>query len=450
MIERWIRRGSVLWRRQGRERARVRVRALRRRVATVAGAVLLGLVALAFAAVADVAQSGFARFAATWTYVPLVLTPLAFAAVVAITRRWAPEARGSGIPQVIAAGQTGDRALAARLVSIVTAAKKLVLTIVMLLVGGSVGREGPTVQVSAGIMVWIHRVLRVPITPGVLIAGGAAGVAAAFNTPLAGVAFAIEELAAAYEQRVAIMVMGAVMISGLTSLGIAGDYVYFGTMQSTLNLRAVLLIAPLAGVLGGLAGGGFSRVVLAFVGGEGNVARAMRARPIVFAGLCGLIVAALGVATHGQTWGTGYGATRVLVEGGAASPWFGPAKLLATLATTLSGAPGGIFAPSLAVGAGFGHLLAPVFPHDPAGAIVVLGMVAYFVGVVRAPFTAIIIVSEATAGRGMILPMFATALIADATSALVCKQRLYHGLALPFLRMAKAPAEATAQSSSSS
>jgi H+/Cl- antiporter ClcA len=114
------------------------------------------------------------------------------------------------------------------LISLRTAWAKLCGTIAMLLAGDSVGRERPTVQISAALMVAVHRWLRVPVTAGVIIAGGAAGVAAAFNTPLAGVAFAIEELAAAFEQKVAVMVMLAVMISGLVSLGLAGDYVYFG------------------------------------------------------------------------------------------------------------------------------------------------------------------------------------------------------------------------------
>ena len=102
-------------------------------------------------------------------------------------------------------------------------------------------------------------------------------------------------------------------------------------------------------------------------------------------------------------------------------------------ATTLSGTPGGIFAPSLGVGAGIGNLLTPLFGDQPAGAIVVLGMVAYFVGVVRAPLTAVIIISETTASRGLILPLFATALIADAAGALMCRERLYHGLSKAFL-----------------
>ena len=216
-------------------------------------------------------------------------------------------------------------------------------------------------------MVAIHRILRVPVGAGVLIAGGAAGVAAAFNTPLAGVAFAIEELAAAYEQKVAVLVMAAVMIAGLVSLGIAGDYVYFGTMGQTLSVRTVLLVTPIAGIVGGAAGGLFSRIVLDCAAPARAWMIALKRRPVMFAAGCGLVVAMLGIVSGGATWGTGYETTRQLVESHGQPLWFGPAKFLAALATTLSGAPGGVFAPSLAVGAGVGNLLAVLFPHEPAG-----------------------------------------------------------------------------------
>ncbi len=407
--------------------------ALRRRLATGVGAVVLGLAALAFARAGDLAHQLFARLDAAAPYAPLVLTPALFAFVVWVTRR-VPEARGSGIPQVIAAARDPERDGIGPLVSLRTAAAKALLTFLMLAGGASVGREGPTVQLSAAIMVAVHRLLRVPISAGVLIAGGAAGVAAAFNTPLAGVAFAIEELAAAYEQRVAVLVMAAVMIAGLVSLGIAGDYVYFGTMGQTLGLQAVLVVTPVAGILGGVSGGLFSRIVLAFADASAPWLVRIKARPVLFAAGCGALVAVLGVTSGGATWGTGYAATRLLVEGHGQPWWFGPAKFVAALAATLSGAPGGVFAPSLAVGAGVGNLLTGLFPHSPPGAIVVLGMIAYFVGVVRAPLTAVVILSETTASRGLIIPLFAAALLADGAGALVCRERLYHGLARAFVR----------------
>lgn len=403
------------------------------RVAAVSGAILLSLVAILFATCGEVAQHAFRTVAQTHPLSPIIISPAIFMVVVYATRRWVPAARGSGIPQVIAAGHNPELAAKGPLVSLRSAAAKFAGTLMMLLGGASVGREGPTVQISAALMVAVHRWLRVPVSAGVVIAGGAAGVAAAFNTPVAGVAFAIEELSSAFEQKVAVFVMAAVMISGLVSLGLSGDYVYFGVMSEKMPVRDMLLIAPLAGVIGGVAGGLFSRGLIAMSSSVSPLLAHARAHPVLFAGACGLIVAISGVVTAGLTWGTGYETTRDLLAGHHAPLIFGPAKFIAALATALSGAPGGIFAPSLSVGAGLGSLLSQLAPFAPPGAVVLLGMAGYFTGVVRAPLTASIIMMEMTAERSMILPLFATALIADWISSLVCQPKLYHALSKQFL-----------------
>ncbi|MBB5280530.1 chloride channel protein [Pacificimonas flava] len=410
----------------------------RRRLAMGGGAVTIGLVALAFASLADAASEMFGAFAETYVWAPLIVTPLGFAAITWITRRAFPGAAGSGIPQVIAAAQNPKQAVGV-LLSVRTAIMKLLLTVAALFCGASVGREGPTVQVSAAILTWFHRIFRAPMRVSMLIAGGAAGVAAAFNTPLAGVTFAIEELADAYEQRVALLVMTTILIAGMVSLGLAGDYVYFGVIGERLKVDAVLRIAPVAGVIGGLTGGLFARMVLNLGAIRDRWFPQLTERPVLWAMACGVLVAVLGVVT-GATWGTGYASARAILEGGDAPYWFGPAKFLTTFATAAAGLPGGIFAPSLTTGAGLGVLLRPLFPNDPAGAVVLLGMVAYFTGVVRAPLTAVIIIVEATASRGLILPLFLAALIAHATSALVCKERLYDGLSKPWRRSLAASA----------
>jgi H+/Cl- antiporter ClcA len=280
----------------------------------------------------------------------------------------------------------------------------------------------------------------VPVTAGVIIAGGAAGVAGAFNTPLAGVAFAIEELANAFEQRVALLVMTAILIAGIVSLGLAGDYVYFGTMPATIGLGRTLVVAPVAGILGGVSGGLFARLVLAITYRRERYLGPLAHRPVAWALLCGVAIALIGIATQ-VTWGTGYSEARAAIEGAPESLWFGPGKFVATLLSTVAGLPGGIFSPSLATGAGVGNLLCLLFPHDPRGAVVLLGMVAYFTGVVRAPLTAVIIIVEATASRGMILPLFAASLFADGSARLVCKDKLYHALAREFLSRPSAKPE---------
>ena len=399
------------------------------RLAATVGALILGLVALGFAWASDQAMRLFAHLVARWPYAPLALTPLGFGLLAWLTRRYSPPSRGSGIPQVLAAAGNMDGAVRRGLITLRTAAFKILATIAALAIGGSVGREGPTVQVGAAIMTAAHRWLRIPLTSAVAIAGGAAGVSAAFNTPLAGVAFAIEELAAAYEQRLAMLVMAAVMISGFVSLSVAGDYVYFGTVTQSLAVMRALPIALVAGVIGGAFGGLFSRLLL-----DGpRWITPLRRRPILSAAACGLIVAGVGIASGGLTWGTGYAGARTLVEGGHQPLSFAPAKFLATLATSLSGVPGGIFAPSLAVGAGLGGWISLLFPHDPGGAVAILCMIAYFTGVVRAPLTAVVIVSEMTADRAMLLPLFAAAIVADFTAKLVSPERLYHGLSKAFV-----------------
>lgn len=300
----------------------------RRRFATVIGAVLVGLTALLFARCADEAMAFFNGATASVPWLPFLITPLGVFALAALTKWWTPEARGSGIPQVIAAARDPGGPIEP-LISLKTGFAKLAMTLGALLVGASVGREGPTVQVSASILAKVHRAFRVPITAGVIIAGGAAGVAGAFNTPLAGVAFAIEELANAFEQRVAMLVMTAILISGMVSLGVAGDYVYFGAMAETLGVSRVLVIAPIAGFVGGIAGGLFARIVLSVTRNRRRYFGPLATRPLLWALLCGLGIAAIGVAI-GMTWGTGYAASKAIVEGARAPWYFGPAKFAAT------------------------------------------------------------------------------------------------------------------------
>ena len=106
---------------------------------------------------------------------------------------------------------------------------------------------------------------------------------------------------------------------------------------------------------------------------------------------------------------------------------------MATLISYISGIPGGVFAPSLAIGAGLGQNIAQIIPYVPLGAVVVLGMVAYFAGVVQAPVTAFVIVMEMTDNHDMIVQLMATSLLAAGCSKVVCRKPLYRALADQFI-----------------
>ncbi|ERF85129.1 chloride channel protein [Bradyrhizobium viridifuturi] len=415
----------------------------RRRAIFLLGGIAVGAAAVALAQLADWAQIAFAALVSHFRYASLLLTPVGFALSVFLTNRFFQNAQGSGIPQAIAARHLTDQTARESLVSLRIAAGKVLLTLLGLLCGASVGREGPTVQIGASIMFALGR-FSPRRQPGLILAGAAAGVAAAFNTPLAGIVFGIEEMSRAFETRTSSLIIGAVIAAGLTSLALMGNYTYFGTSATGLRNGADWLAVPLCGVAGGLAGGLFSRILIAMARGFANpVGRAIKRYPVGFAAICGLAAAICGIASDGAIYGTGYQQVKSALETGSQLPAsFSVWKFLATTFASISGIPGGIFAPSLAVGAGLGSNIAPLFHGAPLPAIMLLGMVSYFAGVVQAPITAFVIVTEMTDNHAMVVPLMAAALIAHASSRLICKEGVYHALAKGFIDRA-APAQKT-------
>ena len=403
-----------------------------------------GATAVGFARLSDAALELF-HFATQRTFLWAWLAPpLGLALVAWLTQSLFPGTRGSGIPQTIAALCLPNTEARDKLLSLRIAIGKLILTVAALLSGASIGREGPTVQIGASIMHSLRRFTRfsaADVDRGLILAGGAAGIAAAFNTPLAGIVFAIEELSRSFEERTSGTIYTTVIIAGVTSVALVGNYTYFGLTQASLTSPRMWLVVPVCGLLGGLAGGVFSRCMLALRRSLPGVLGRFKAHsPVRFAFLCGLMVALIGWASSGATFGTGYDAARAIVQQEVIpANSFALLKALATLASYVTGIPGGIFAPSLAVGAGLGGTLSVYLPYAPGGAIVLLTMAAYFAGVVQAPLTALVIVSEMTGNRDLTLPLMAVTLIGRGASALVCRESLYRALAVQFL-----PAQAEA------
>ena len=402
------------------------------------GAIATGAVAVAFAKGSDAALWLFHWFAAQTPVWAWLAPPLGLALVAWLAGSVFPGTRGSGIPQTIAALSLTDPEARDRLLSMRIATGKLLLTLVALASGASIGREGPTVQIGASIMHSLRRFTRfsaADVDRGLILAGGAAGIAAAFNTPLAGVVFAIEELSRSFEERTSGTIYTAVILAGITSVALVGNYTYFGSNQASLTTAGMWVAVPACGLAGGFAGGLFSRCMLAVRRNlPGRLGRFRDGAPVRFALLCGFAVALIGWASGGATFGTGYGEARGIVQQTMSQPAsFALLKALATLASYATGIPGGIFAPSLAVGAGLGGTLSHWLPYAPAGAVVLLTMAAYFAGVVQAPLTALVIVSEMTGNRDLTLPLMAVALTGRAASSLVCRESLYRALSVQFL-----------------
>jgi len=409
-----------------------------RRGTFLIGGLAVGAVAVIMAWMADHAQALFSQAHQAHPYAALAATPLGFGFSVWLARKYFPNSQGSGIPQVIAAFPMSNHATREKLVSMRVAVGKIIVMCVGMLFGASTGREGPTVQVGAAIMHAIGR--HSPFRQsGFLLAGGAAGVAAAFNTPLAGIVFGIEELSRSFEAKTSGLIIGAIVAAGLTSFAVFGDYAYFGATSARLPLGAGWLALVAGAVLGGFTGGLFIRCVNIFMPGRrgwlGVLGDSTRRRPIVFAMLCGLGVALCGLGGDLSVFGTGYAQARAVVHSqGGIDVFFGPLKFVATMLSAMSGIPGGVFSPSLAIGAGEASALHLLFPHLALSALALICMVAYLTGVTQAPITAFVIVAEMTNDHAMVVPLMLAALIANFVSRQLSTDGFYHTLAQNFLR----------------
>jgi len=392
-------------------------------------AIAVGLVAAGFALLSSGADHFYHRLYQDTPYIAYALTPLGLAFIAWLTRKYFSGAEGSGIPQAIAAISMKHNSLRTKVLSLRIAAAKIMLTCMGLLCGASIGREGPTVHVGASIMYSLRHFKFFrgqDMTRGLILAGGAAGISAAFNTPLAGVMFAIEEMSRSYEDKTTGTLLIAVIIAGVTALAILGNYTYFGSTSVNLTLAQVWPAVLLCGIAGGLLGGIFS---MSLIHGSHRIAPLISAYPVRIAFICGLILSIIGFLSGGSTYGTGYEEAKQLMAGEEVIAGFSLYKMFATVASYLSGIPGGIFAPSLSIGAGLGADLASLFHNIPISGMVLLGMVGYFTGVVQTPVTAFIIVMEMNDTPSMILPLMATALLAKGLSHLICPTPIYQALA---------------------
>jgi chloride channel protein, CIC family len=391
---------------------------------TVAIGGLCGLAAVAFHLAIDLfsrlaidpALSAPGRSWIPWT----LLVPAAGGLVSGlILDRVVPNARGSGIPQVklAYAGRSGP--LRAR-----DSLGKFFLSALQIGTGSSLGREGPTVQICAGIASKVGRLAGVSPqnVRRLLPVGAAAGIAAAFNAPIAAVTFTIEEVVGKLDQTVLSGVVVAAAFAAIVERSVLGTAPVFGFpgAYGLEHASSLLLYAALGLVCAGLA--------LAFTESLLALRRRFRAAPHRWAhpaigGLAtGLLaVAALGLLGVRGVTGGGYATLGEALAGKLGLVVLVSLcvlKIAATVFSYSSGGAGGIFAPSLFIGAmaggAVGTLDVALLHHstDSLGAFALVGMGAVFAGIIRAPITSVLIIVEMTGGYSLILPLMIANMLA--------------------------------------
>jgi H+/Cl- antiporter ClcA len=385
-----------------------------------------GLVSVIYTKFFKVTEGWYHSFYAAHAHATLVLTPICFLISWVLVRTLAPGAAGSGIPQVLAANtQKGksrapwvDRLLSGKVILV-----KIASSLACLAGGGVIGREGPTIHVSTSIFHLAGNSFR-RFFPKMephpwIVAGAAAGLASAFNTPLGGIVFAIEELKTPHFNRFKTVLLTSIIMAGLVSQWLLGPYLYLGYPSINSVGFSELPNVLLVGLLGGGFGALFGRCLKALVAWRLKI-KGNGALVLVALG-CGLALSGLALWDP-QAAGSGSEVTNALLFHGQVAKLQLPLlRFCGSALSYLAGGGGGIFAPSLAAGASMGSYLSSLLTSGAPHLLILVGMASFLTGVTRTPFTAFVLVVEMSNEHECIFPLMLSALIADLVA------RLDHG-----------------------
>jgi H+/Cl- antiporter ClcA len=399
-------------------------------------AVLTALIAVGYAWLFNWMGERNAELLAIDRRLIFLTAPLSFLTAWWLVFKFAPLAGGSGIPQLMAAVEVATdkkRDRSGRFLNVRIILVKIASSLAMVLGGGAVGREGPTLQVAGSIYRTVHRLLP-PFWPRVsrrimMITGGAAGLSAAFNTPLGGIVFAVEELTKTHMAQFRTAVLTAVILSGMTAQWLLGPYLMLGYPKLAPATVSFMYKILLLSVIAGLTGALFCRAVLAIDkfrrGLKGTWTHALFALTAAFA--FASVVYFVGAAAIGS--GHLLLQDHLFGDDPDASARNVLARVLGSITSVSAGGAGGIFAPSLASGAAIGGWLTDALGlADNRGQfnlLVLAGMTAFLSGVTRSPFTSAILVLEMTDRHSAIFQLMYASVVGYLIAYVVDRKSYY-------------------------
>ncbi len=401
------------------------------------GSVITGLIAVVYTKLFAWAEHGTAYVFAHYSYFFIILTPTCFIIAWWLVKRYSPYARGSGIPQVMAAielstPRTVDKVK--RLLSLRIIFVKIVSSLVMVLGGGIIGREGPTIQIAGSVFwkinqwlpAWWPKISK----KNMILTGAAAGLAAAVNTPLGGIVFAVEELSKTHINQFKTALFTAIIIAGLTAQAFLGPYLYLGYPDVSHLSGFIFLPVILVALLSGLVGSGISKWMLILIRWKKSFTK--NRQHLVYLVVCGLVVACLAIFVTESMFGSGKALiTKTLFTSEKYSTWYiSLFRVIGPVLSFTTGAAGGVFAPALAAGASIGSLLAGWFQLSATDTnlLILSGMVGFLTGVTRTPFTSAILVLEMTDRHNVIFHLMLAGMAASLAALLVDKHSFYDHL----------------------
>ncbi len=410
------------------QRLRLRENQLFLTLAILVG-VIAGLMAVLFTLSIDWASQLF--FGAAPSLPRLVLVPALVSVVTGILLvKVFPGVRGSGVPQTEAAYRLSGGVIPPRV-----PIGKFITGVLCIGCGHSIGREGPSVQIGGGIASVIGRWMRLPPSRvrSLVPVGAAAALAAAFNTPLAAVLFSLEEIIGDMNAGLLGSTVVASVAAAVVERSLLGNQPLFHVPAYRLVHPAELGVYAVLGVIGGILSLAFCKGLLRL--------RAfflqMPERTRIYQPAMGGLAIGLILLVAPEVRGVGYEHVDQVLNGGVliqTMVLLTVMKLVATVVSYASGNAGGIFAPTLYIGAMAGgavgmlvHQFAP-FPTASPGAYALVGMGTLFAGIIRAPMTSVFMVFEITQDYQIVVPLMVANLLAFAISRRYQPTPVYHAL----------------------
>jgi H+/Cl- antiporter ClcA len=405
--------------------------------------IITGLIAVLYTKLFLAAENLTVYILGQHNWLIFILMPACFLLAWWLVKRFSPYSKGSGIPQVMAAIQITsprnsekvNKFLGVRVIIV-----KVASSLLMALGGGAIGREGPTIQIAASVFKIVYQVL--PkwwpkiAKRNMLVTGAAAGLAAAFNTPLGGIVFAIEELTKTHFSYFKTAIFSSVIIAGLSAQALLGPYLYLGYPKidnlSPYIFGGVVLVA----ILSGLLGSAMSKLILAIFAWKAKFK--FTYHHVFYVTGCATIMACIAFFIDQGILGSGKELMQTtLFTSAKYSAWYTPLlRIAGPLLSFTTGASGGIFAPALGAGASIGSLVSGWFQLSETNSnlMILAGMVGFLTGVTRSPFTSVILVLEMTDRHSVIFHLILAGMIASLVSILIDKHSLYDHLKTQYIK----------------
>ncbi|MBU4537816.1 MAG: chloride channel protein [Weeksellaceae bacterium] len=384
------------------------------------------------------------NFIVDWNaWMIFIIAPIGFVLSWWLVKEFAPYAKGSGIPQVMAAVELAnpkEHYKIKHLLSVKIIIFKILSSVALVIGGGAVGREGPTIQIAGSVFRKVNELLpdwwpKIS-KKNMIMTGAAAGLSAAFNTPLGGIVFAVEELSKTHINYFKTALFTAVIIAGLTAQTLAGSYLYLGYPKTAdVGLSIMFPVILVSGICGIFASQ-LSVVMLKITAWKKRL-KTDKAH-IAFLVLSALIIAALAFFVNREILGSGKEIMeRTLFTANKHEEWYIPFfRMIGPALSFTSGGSGGIFAPALSAGASVGSVISGWIHLTPneTNVVILAGMVAFLTGITRAPFTSAIIVLEMTDRHSLIFHLMLAGMVSSLISLMVSRRSLYDSLKISFLK----------------